>query len=100
MTEHISVMKDEVLDVFSDMSLRVFFDGTLGAGGHAKALLDAHPEIGCYVGCDQDPYALRIATDTLSGYQDRLQLFHGNNTNLDSMLDSLGIDEVDGFFLI
>ena len=30
-------------------------------GGHAKAILEAHPEIKRYIGCDKDPEALEIA---------------------------------------
>ena len=52
--EHVPVMEDECLKFFSDVKLKVFFEGTLGAGGHAKAILDglAHGlEIGYVAVC-------------------------------------------------
>ncbi len=42
---HTPIMVKQVLACLEGVSLRVFFDGTLGAGGHAKAILEAHPEI-------------------------------------------------------
>lgn len=100
MEKHQSVMLNEVLSIFENEHLPIFFDGTLGAGGHAEALLNAHPEIACYIGCDQDPYALEIAAERLKEHKSRLMLFHGNNADLDHMLASVGIDAVNGFFLI
>ena len=58
---HIPVLKDEVLEAFQDIHIEVFFDGTLGAGGHAKEILEAHPEIKTYIGCDKDEIAMTIA---------------------------------------
>ncbi len=36
---HKPVLVHEVLAIFQDMEIRTFFDGTLGAGGHARAVL-------------------------------------------------------------
>ncbi len=40
---HRSIMVDEVISHLKDVKIGIFFDGTLGAGGHAKAILEAHP---------------------------------------------------------
>ena len=45
---HIPVMLSESLEIFEEKKLSLFFDGTLGAGGFAKAMLQAHPEIKTY----------------------------------------------------
>lgn len=100
MTPHTSVMLHEVVQFFEGRKIRVFFDGTLGAGGHAEAILKAHPEIETFIGCDQDPSAIEIASERLKPWEDKLRLFHGNSSGLDTMVASLGIDSVDGFFLI
>ncbi len=97
---HIPVMMDEMLEYFADVSIKVFFDGTLGAGGHAKAMLEAHPEIEMYIGCDQDPMALAIAKENLSAFEHKIKFIHGNFLNLDQMIASVGVKQVDGFFLI
>lgn len=96
---HISVMKDEVLESFEGKVLKVFFDGTLGAGGHAEAILEAHPEIEMYIGCDQDETALGIAKKRLHKYSDKMRYVQGNFSDVSKHLSALGVKEVDGFFL-
>ena len=96
---HTPVMVSEVIEFFSNSHLKVFFDGTLGAGGHAEAILNAHPEIELYIGCDRDPAALAIAHERLAPFGKKVQFVHGNHLNLDSILASMGVDQVDGFFL-
>lgn len=97
---HLPVMVEEVLQFYNGMPIRVFFDGTLGAGGHAEAILKAHPEIEMYIGCDRDPVALSIAAKRLEPWKDKVKFVHGNHKNLEEILDSFGVDGVDGFFLI
>ena len=99
-TPHIPVMKDEMLEYFSDVSIKVFFDGTTGAGGHAKALLEAHPEIETYIACDRDPMALAIARENLAPFAHKVKFVHGNFLDLDRMIASVVVKRVDGFFLI
>jgi 16S rRNA (cytosine1402-N4)-methyltransferase len=96
---HVSVMVDEMLEYFKDSSIKVFFDGTLGAGGHARAMLEAHPEIEMYIGCDRDPLALTIARENLAEFEHKMKFVHGNFLDLDQMIASVGVKKVDGFFL-
>ena len=63
---HESVLLNEVLQIFENVPLHTFIDGTLGAGGHSAALLAAHPEIKIFYGLDQDPEALAIAKKRLA----------------------------------
>ena len=98
-SEHLSVMKTEFLSFFAEKKLKVFFEGTLGAGGHAKALLEAHPEIELYIGCDQDPEALNIAKEVLKPWKEKVVFVHSNFAKLDEILKKHKIKEVDGFFL-
>lgn len=62
---HVPVLVREVLEIFAEKKIRVFFDGTLGAGGHARSILEAHPEIERYIGCDRDPQAHALAEKKL-----------------------------------
>jgi 16S rRNA (cytosine1402-N4)-methyltransferase len=99
MTPHKPVMLEECVKYFEDKKIKVFFDGTLGAGGHAKALLAAHPEIEMYIGCDRDESSFAIAKDTLAPWKDKLVFVHGNFADLDKHLKRLNVSQVDGFFL-
>jgi 16S rRNA (cytosine1402-N4)-methyltransferase len=96
---HASVMVAECLKGFENTELTVFFEGTLGAGGHAKAILEAHPEIERYLGCDRDPDALELAAKKLAPWKNKVEFVRGNFADLDTILRSRGIKEVNGFFL-
>ena len=96
---HIPVLLREVLHVFEGIKIKTFFEGTLGAGGHAKAIMDAHPEIERYVGCDRDPKALALAKEVLAPWGEKVELIHGSYADVAKILDELGIDGIDGFLI-
>jgi 16S rRNA (cytosine1402-N4)-methyltransferase len=98
-TPHKPVLVHEVLAIFQDLEIRTFFDGTLGAGGHARAMLEAHPEIECYIGCDRDLQALEIAADELKRWKKKLQLFHGRHTEIDRWLEQAKVPCVNGLLI-
>ncbi|MCB1116571.1 MAG: 16S rRNA (cytosine(1402)-N(4))-methyltransferase [Chlamydiia bacterium] len=97
--KHIPVMLEESLEIFRGMKLSSFFDGTLGAGGFAKALLEAHPEIETYYGCDQDEHALEIARENLKPFEGKVTFIHSNFREVKGALEERGVKQVDGFFL-
>ena len=70
-------------------------DGTLGLGGHAEALLRAHPGLRL-VGVDRDTTALERARQRLAPYADRIDLVHAVYSDIPRILDELGIDRVHG----
>ncbi|WP_068468989.1 16S rRNA (cytosine(1402)-N(4))-methyltransferase RsmH [Candidatus Protochlamydia phocaeensis] len=96
---HRSVLLDEVLQAFEATALTVFVDGTLGAGGHAEALLRRHPEIKCYLGIDQDPQALALAGARLEPWKDKIQLRQGNFSQFDQFLKELGLANMQGILV-
>ena len=99
MSGHIPVLRDEVVQAFDGLKMKTFFDGTLGAGGHAKAILEAHPEIERYIGCDRDPTALGIAKETLVPWARKLELVRGSYSDIERYLDERGIEQIDGFLI-
>lgn len=96
---HISVLRDELTSFFAGRRLRIFVDGTLGAGGHSEAILQAHPEIELLIGIDQDPTAREIAQKRLSPWSDRLRIVAGNFASLAKHLKDLHIESIDGVIL-
>lgn len=64
--------------------MHTFIDCTLGLGGHAHAILSAHPEIVTYIGCDQDPTAIAIATQQLASWSHKLCPIRQNFADLPS----------------
>lgn len=79
MTEvyHVPVMVREVLTFLAPARGGVYFDGTLGGGGHTEAILAASEEAEV-IAVDQDPEALAEARDRLAGYADRVQFVEAN----------------------
>ena len=82
----------------------LFVDATVGAGGHAAAVLDAAPRARL-LGLDRDPVALRIAAERLAPFGERATLRHASYTQIGEIvptwLDTLGADAggVDGILL-
>lgn len=74
-------------------------DGTLGAGGHARGVLEACAPDGQLLGLDVDPQALVIARKTLAPYEHRIHLAQASYTTLSAQLKSLQWDSVDGIVL-
>jgi 16S rRNA (cytosine1402-N4)-methyltransferase len=70
-----------------------WLDGTFGAGGYARGLLDAGADL--VIGVDRDPLALQMAAEWAAGYGDRLRLVAGTF----SALDTLAGQPLDGIVL-
>ena len=96
---HIPVLLAEILEAFSGVQLKRFFEGTLGLGGHAAEILEAHPEIELYIGCDQDSKAIEIAKKRLEKFLPKISFQNSNSRHLKKILKELGVKELDGFFL-
>ena len=95
---HKPVLLDEVLCFFEQMRLLVFVDGTVGAGGHAAALLQAHPEIEVYYAIDRDESALELAQQNLKAFSN-VEYVHTNFAKfkgeaVDGMLLDLGVSSM------
>jgi len=67
---HEPVMATEVVDLLAPVPPGLVVDATLGGGGHAAALLEAHPGIRV-LGIDRDPEALEAAAAALARFGDR-----------------------------
>ncbi len=84
---HRPVMVEEVVDLLAAVGPGVVVDGTVGGGGHAAALLDAHPGIGV-LGLDRDPAALEAASRRLRPFGNRVALRHARFGDLGDEVDA------------
>ncbi len=96
--QHTPVLLDRCLELLRPALAdrpAVVVDATVGLGGHALALLAAHPAL-TLVGLDRDPQALVLATEALQAYSGRIHLVHTVYDELPQVLDRLGIGRLDG----
>jgi 16S rRNA (cytosine1402-N4)-methyltransferase len=70
-------MVAEVVEVLRPVPAGAIVDATVGAGGHAAALLDALPQH-TLIGLDRDDEALALAAATLAPFGDRVDLRRAN----------------------
>jgi 16S rRNA (cytosine1402-N4)-methyltransferase len=81
-------MVPEVLGYLEPVRGGFFLDGTLGGGGHSKAILDASAS-SVVIGVDRDPAALAEAGARLSRFGDRFRAVASNYANA---VDAAGLD--------
>lgn len=93
-TAHEPVMTEEVVTALDPARGGLFVDCTVGAGGHARALLQAGAER--LLGLDRDAEALPAAAAALRPWADRVDLVHADFRTLDDMLAERGIGGIDG----
>ena len=73
--EHEPVMVDEIVDLMGPVPPGTVVDATVGGGGHAAAILDAHPHIRV-AGLDREPDAVEAAATRLARFGDRATVHH------------------------
>ena len=93
---HVPVMRDRVLALLAPAVSRepaVVVDATVGLGGHAEALLAAHPHVEL-IGLDRDPDALALARTRLAVFGSRVRLVHTVYDALPTVLADVDEDAV------
>ena len=96
---HVPVMPNEVLSYLNILKDGTYVDGTIGLGGHSSLILPHLSTKGHLIGIDRDAEALEICKKDLSNNQSTLTLFNESYHNLDSILDKLEIENVNGILL-
>ena len=97
--QHIPVLFQEVLDVLNPVPGGLYVDGTIGAGGHSRGILERSSPDGKLIGLDRDPAALVLAESNLAEFSDRVTLIHGSYVELVSHLNNRNWHTVDGILI-
>jgi 16S rRNA (cytosine1402-N4)-methyltransferase len=97
--EHTSVLLNEVLEVVRPQSGGKYFDGTLGGGGHTRAIISASSPDGELAACDLDQKAVSLASTSLAPYGTRCHIFCANYIKIDSICAELRWKCLDGIVL-
>lgn len=93
---HVPVLLDKVVEHLAPRPGRRYVDCTVGAGGHAEAVLDASSPDGQLLAVDADGSILALARERLSRFGDRVRFAHANFADLASVADKHSFEGVDG----
>ena len=94
---HRPVLLAEVVAALDPQPGAIVVDGTVGAGGHARALAERVGPEGRVIGLDRDPEMLALAEAATVGLP--VTLVYSAYSDLDRVLDDLEIDAIDGLLL-
>lgn len=96
--KHIPVMLNEVIDGLDIKKDGIYVDCTVGGGGHsfeiAKRLKGGH-----LYAFDRDEDAIKKSSQTLEKFKDRVTLTKANYKQAPEILESLGVEKIDGFLI-
>lgn len=92
---HKSVLFDESIQALCLDKTKIILDGTAGGGGHSGEIAK---NAGQLIAVDQDPDAIAVLNERL-GSRDNVTIVNNNFSNIKSILNSLGIDKIDGLLL-
>lgn len=96
---HQPVMVRQVLEYLAPRDRGVYFDGTVGMGGHALAILEASGPGGRLIGTDLDAGAVEAARENLSKSTERVKIYHASYTELEYIIGLASVRALDGILL-
>ena len=96
---HVPVMPNEVLSHLNILKDGIYLDGTIGLGGHSSLILSQLSAKGHLIGIDRDEEALEICKKSLPSHKSALSLLNDSYHNINSILDNLEIEKVNGILL-
>lgn len=94
---HVPVMLDQVVHWLDPRPATVIVDGTLGGGGHTRALVERVGPAGLVIALDRDPAAIAAAERNLAGTP--VKLVQANFCDLPEVLEQLDVPAVEGVVL-
>ena len=96
---HKPVMLEECMAALSLKDGGVYFDGTVGGGGHSYEILRRTAPTGRLIATDLDDEAIEAATKRLSPFQGRFEIYKSNYKRFEEVFDDAEIDLIDGALL-
>lgn len=96
--KHEPVMLQECIESLNIHPDGIYVDGTLGGAGHSLEIVKKLSPKGRLIGIDKDEEALVAAKKRLFEYQN-VTYVHGNHDEIQSILENLNIEKVDGILL-
>ena len=92
-------MLEECMQGLQPKSGGIYFDGTLGGGGHSYEILKRSSPEGRLIATDLDDEAIAAATQKLSEFDGHFSIHKSNFKNFEEVLNEEGVDLLDGVML-
>ena len=95
---HFSVLLAECIENLNINPNGIYVDGTAGGAGHSSKIAEKL-EGGLLIPIDQDEDAIKVITERLASYGDKVKIVRDNFSNIKTVLENLGVDKIDGLLL-
>ena len=96
---HKPVMLEECMQALCLKDGGVWFDGTVGGGGHSYEILRRSAPNGKLIATDLDDEAIEAATKRLAPFAGRFTIYKSNYKDFERVFEQAGIEEIDGAIL-
>ena len=96
---HKPVMLEQCMQGLALKEGGVWFDGTVGGGGHSFEILKRTGPSGRLIATDLDDEAIEAATKRLSVYGNRFSIYKSNYKDFEKVFELAGVEEIDGAIL-
>ena len=96
LARHVPVLLPEVLEYLGVVESGRYIDGTFGAGGYSRAILEKGGRV---LAIDRDPGAIEAGASLAHEFQGRLKLVEGNFGDLEEHARAFELAPVDGVVL-
>lgn len=96
---HQPVMLEECMQGLKVKSGGIYFDGTVGGGGHSYEILKRSAPDGRLIATDRDDDAILASTERLKEFEGRFKIFKSDYKDYEQAFKAAGVDRVDGVLL-
>lgn len=96
---HLPVMLEECMEGLNLKSGGIYYDGTVGGGGHSYEILKRTSPTGRLIASDLDDDAIAAASARLKEFEGRFAIYKSNYKDFEKVFELANVNEIDGAIL-
>ena len=96
---HKPVMPEECMEGLALKAGGIWYDGTVGGGGHSYEILKRSGPNGRLIATDLDDEAIVAASERLKEFDGRFEIYKSNYKDFSIVFDKAGVGQIDGALL-
>ena len=97
--KHLPVMLHQVIEYLEPKSGGIYLDGTMGLGGHSRAILEASEPQGRLIALDRDEDAISAGKATLEPYMARVTIIRERFSQIAEVAKEFAPEGLDGILM-